>query len=252
MNLMHLRLRIDLACSASFFILLSGTFVATAFAQPTTRPAHFEKTITKTLSYDYLVWQPRDYGKGKKVPLLIMLHGSGSCGHDLSKLRDTQVLKYAATHPDFPFMVVLPQSPSEKDWWSLETLDAWLDDVMSKYDVDPDRVYLTGISMGAYGVWDWACHRPDRFAAIAPLAGEGNDDLAAELKHVPVWAFHGARDTAVSPAEEVRMVDAVNRTGGSAKLTMYPDLGHNIGTRTYSSPELYAWLLEHRRSHESR
>src|SRR5437016_6063381 len=82
--------------------------------------------------------------------------------------------------------------------------------------VKEERIYLTGVSMGAYGVWTWACHDPQRFAAIAPLAGEGNDDLAPRLKHVPVWAFHGAQDPAVAVTEEERMVKAVQRTGGDA------------------------------------
>src|SRR5439155_1465792 len=83
--------------------------------------------------------------------------------------------------------------------------DALLDHMLATYDVDPDRVYLTGLSLGAYGVWDWSVHRPHAFAAIAPIAGEGNDDWAGELKDVPVWAFHGGKDQAVSLAEEQRM-----------------------------------------------
>ena len=229
-------------------ILLIPLFLpALCMSQPTTQPAHFEKTVTKTLSYDYLVLKPRDYDKNQKVPLLIFLHGSGSCGHDLSKLNNNPIFQYAQAKSDFPFLVLVPQSPSEKDWWQLESLDAWFDDVMTRFHVDPDRVYLTGVSMGAYGVWDWACHRPQAFAAIVPVAGEGNDDLAGELKHVPVWAFHGSQDTAVSPVEEKRMVDAVNRAGGSARLTLYPDLGHGGWSRTYSNPDLYTWLLRQRR-----
>jgi len=91
-------------------------------------------------------------------------------------------------------------------------------------------------------------HRPQAFAAIAPIAGEGNDDWAGELKRVPVWAFHGAKDQAVSLAEEQRMVNAVNKKGGSAKLTIYPDAGHNAWDRAYNDPALFDWFLSHLRS----
>ena len=225
-------------------------FPTLALAQvPATQPAHFAKTITKTLEYDYLVYLPKTYSPTEKSPLIVFLHGSGECGHNLSKVAHTPVLAYAEKTPDFPFVVVVPQAHSEKEWWPTESLNAFLDHVLSTYNVDPDRVYLTGLSMGAYGVWDWACQSPDRFAAIVPFAGEGNDDLAGELKHVPVWAWHGADDKAVSPAEEVRMVNAVNRKGGSAKLTMLPNTGHGGWNKAFANPDLYSWLLQHRRYH---
>jgi predicted peptidase len=224
-----------------------------ALAQPTTQPIHsaaFQQTITKTIQYHYLVYLPKTYGHGRKVPVIILLHGSGSCGEtpeDLQKLAPGPLFRYAQSTDDFPFAIIAPQAHSELEWWPVEPLNLWLDDVMKKYDFDPDRVYLTGISMGAYGVWDWACHNPERFAAIVPMAGEGNDDLAGRLQHVPVWAFHGEKDKAVSLAEEQRMVNAVNKHGGSAKLTIYPDLGHNVWSRAMQDPALYNWLLQYRR-----
>jgi predicted peptidase len=232
--------------------LAAATRGAAPASQPTLRAETFHRTITKSIGYDYLLQLPRDYADNapKKFPLIIFLHGSGECGHDLSKVARVGLPKYAATQPSFPFIVVSPQSPSEKDWWQVESLDALLDHVLTTYRVDPDHVYLTGLSMGAYGVWDWACHRPQAFAAIAPLAGEGNDDFAADLKNVPVWAFHGAKDKAVSPAEEERMVNAVNKAGGDAKLTVYPDRGHDVWDVVYPGRELFEWFLTQKRKSE--
>jgi predicted peptidase len=211
--------------------------------------AAFHQTITKSIGYDYVVHLPPDYGeRRKRFPLIVFLHGSGECGRSLAKVEKTPVLKYARAHADeFPFIVIAPQSPSDKDWWQVESLDALLDHALASYAIDVDRVYLTGFSMGGYGTWDWACHRPRAFAAIAPIAGQGNDDWAGDLKNVPVWAFHGAKDKAVSPTEEKRMVDAVNRAGGNAKLTLYPDAGHDAWSRTYADPSFFAWLLEQKR-----
>jgi predicted peptidase len=210
--------------------------------------ASFHKAISKLIGYDFVVQKPHDYeAEGKKFPLIIFLHGSGECGRDLSKIEKHSLLKITSQQKDFPFMIIAPQMPAYDGWWSVESLDALLDHVLATYKIDSNRVYLTGISLGAYGVWDWACHRPQAFAAIVPIAGEGNDDWAGKLKNIPVWAFHGAKDKAVSPAEEQRMVDAVNKAGGNAKLTLYPDLGHNAWDRAYSDPALFKWLLEHAR-----
>ena len=162
------------------FTLMASTVLASvAFAEaqlPTTRPVEFATTITRSIGYPYLLQLPADYDvdPGRRFPLIISLHGSGECGHDLNRVATHSSLpRLAATRPAFPFIVVSPQSPSEKDWWSVESLDATLANVLATTRVETDRIYLTGISMGGYGVWDWACHRPEIFAAIAPIAGEG-------------------------------------------------------------------------------
>ena len=216
--------------------------------QPTQRSETFHRTISKQIGYDFVVQLPRDYGgAGKKYPLIIYLHGSGACGGETSKLLAAGIFKATSQREDSPFVVVAPHLPDYSGWWSVESLDAVLDHLLEKYDVDPDRVYLTGASLGAYGVWDWACHRPRAFAAIAPIAGGGNDDWADKLKHVPVWAFHGANDQAVALAEEERMVNAVKKSGGDAKLTIYPDTGHNAWDKAYRDPALFEWFLSHQR-----
>jgi predicted peptidase len=223
---------------------------------PTTR-ASYHTNITKTIGYDYLILRPRNEDAAaaaaaanasrRKFPLILYLHGSGDCGKGLDHLANRALPKIARDRADFPFVLVAPQMANYDDWWSVESLDALLDHILATEAIDPDRVYLTGISLGGYGVWDWACHRPQAFAAIAPIAGEGNDDWADQLRDVPVWAFHGAKDKAVNPAEEERMVNAVIKAGGDAKLTIYPDLGHNAWDRAYSDPALFQWFRSHRR-----
>ena len=102
--------------------------------------------------------------------------------------------------------------------------------------------------MGGYGSWALASQYPDRFAAVAPICGGGDPILARTLKDVPIWAFHGAKDSVVPVEESKRLVEAVNARGGNAKLTIYPDANHDSWTETYNNPKLYDWLLEHRRT----
>ena len=208
----------------------------------------FEKTITKTLSCKYLLFLPEGYGQKKqRWPMILFLHGAGERGDNLKLVKKHGPPKIVEKQKDFPFIVVSPQCPAE-DWWTdkTEVLINLLDDIISRYDVDTDRVYLTGLSMGGYGTWTLAAAYPDRFAAIAPICGGGKAFMAYRLKDVPVWAFHGAKDNVVPVKESEELVNAIKARGGDAKLTVYPDAGHDSWTATYNNQELYDWFLKHR------
>ena len=107
------------------------------------------------------------------------------------------------------------------------------------------RVYLIGNSMGGYGTWQLAMSVPELFAAIVPVCGGGMYWNAGRLQNVPVWAFHGGKDPTVFVEESQKMVDAVNRKGGNAKLTVYPEHKHDSWTDTFSNRAVYDWLLTH-------
>ena len=134
-----------------------------------------------------------------------------------------------------------PQTPVRG--WSPQVLVALLDKIVAEHRVDQDRIYLTGLSMGGFGTWQTAAAYPDRFAAIVPICGGGNPADGPRLKPVAAWAFHGAKDEAVPLKASEVMVEAVKTAGGDAKLTVYPDAGHNVWDRAYEDPELYAWLF---------
>jgi predicted peptidase len=237
--------------SLALLLLLVPPFAAGAQAQtPSAQQAQsFEKRITITVSGRYLLYLPKEYGqdRSKKWPMLLFLHGSGERGDDLEAVKKHGPPKLIEQGKEFPFIVVSPQCPDGEGWDS-RVLNALLDEVMKKYAVDADRVYCTGLSMGGFGTWQLAEDYPDRFAAIAPICGGGNPSKAALLKNVPVWAFHGAKDPVVPIQREQDMVDALKAAGGDVKFTIYPDAGHDAWTETYNNPELYDWLLQHRRS----
>ncbi len=208
-----------------------------------------DRKISKTVTCDYLLYLPREYGESDKPwPVMMFLHGAGERGSNLNLLKKHGPPKLVDQGKDFPFIVISPQCPAGK-WWTelLDTLTALLDEVEAAYDVDPRRVYLTGLSMGGFGSWSLACHQAERFAAIAPICGGGPWYLADRLKDTPVWAFHGAQDGVVPARLSKEMVGAVKRTGGDAKLTVYPEANHDSWTATYDNPELYRWFLCHSR-----
>ncbi len=207
----------------------------------------FVKEIRKVVSGRYLLYLPEGYaGDSRKWPLLLFLHGRGEWGRDLEKVKVHGPPKLIAAGKSFPFIVVSPQSP-EGEWWSTEMLNGLLDEMVRNYRVDEDRIYVTGLSMGGFGTWALAQRYPHRFAAIAPICGGGNPAEACAINHLPVWVFHGAKDTVVPLEYSQTMVKALERCGGKVKFTVYPEAGHDAWTETYENPELYEWLLAQKR-----
>jgi predicted peptidase len=223
----------------------SQTFSAYQFR--TTRPA-----VTKL---NYLLHLPEGYdAKASKLwPTILFLHGAGERGDELEKVLVHGPPKLAKRDPKFPFIVIAPQTPAGGRWHADELL-ALLDNVTGDHKVDPKRVYLTGLSMGGYGSWELGAAHPERFAAIAPICGGGNTidvRLARRveghpLKTLPVWAFHGAKDSVVPLSESERMIEAFKSIGNQdVKLTVYPEANHDSWTETYDNPKLYEWFLSH-------
>lgn len=206
-----------------------------------------QQPIKKTGNYNYLVFLPADYDTQEQWPTIVFLHGSGERGSNLDWVKRHGVAKIVEEQPEFPFIVVSPQCPKGREW-SVPLLSVLLDEVLATYYVDPNRVYLTGLSMGGYGTWHLATAQPYSFAAIAPVCGGGNPEEAYNLKDLPVWVFHGAQDTAVPLSESQVMVEALKACGGNVKLTVYPEAGHDSWTQTYSNQDLYDWFLQHRRA----
>ena len=215
-------------------------------AGPGQQARTFEKQITVKL--DYLLFLPEGYAKdeAKRWPLILFLHGAGERGSDVNKVKIHGPPKIVEGKKDFPFIVVSPQCP-ENAWWEPFRLLALLDAIQAAYRVDPDRVYLTGLSMGGFGTWELAGRAPQRFAAIAPICGGGNPAMVRRMKDLPTWVFHGDKDPVVPVQMSDDMVEAMKKAGAEVKYTRYEGFGHDSWTKTYENPELYDWLLSHRR-----
>jgi predicted peptidase len=211
------------------------------------QPARMEREVKLAVKANYLLYLPKDYGKdpAKKWPVILFLHGMGERGNNINLVKALGPPKIVGQR-DLPFIVVSPQCPAD-EWWQPRTVVTVLDEVLEKHAADPDRVYLTGLSMGGFGTWDTAIEFPDRFAAIAPVCGGGNRFRTPSLKNVPTWAFHGQKDTSVPVQASIEMAGTLKHLGGDVKLTVYPELGHDCWTATYDNPELYDWFLSHKR-----
>ena len=248
---MNMKLRIVSLLALGTTLAFAGSVRADDVAAGQQKPQALEKTVVKVLKVNYLLYLPKDYGKdkGKKWPLVVFLHGSGESGSDVEKVKTHGPPKLIAAGKEFPFILVSPQAPDARRGWDIETLNAMLDEVLAKYAVEQDQVYLTGLSMGGNGTWIWATANSERFAAIAPICGWGDDRIAGRrLRSMPTWVFHGTKDTTVAISESERLVESLKKAGNAeVKFTVYPEAGHDSWTVTYDNPELYTWLLSHKR-----
>jgi predicted peptidase len=207
---------------------------------------HFETEIKVRVKYDYLLFLPEGYAKSRKRwPLMLFLHGAGESGTNLLKIKKLGPPNIVDAKPDFPFILVSPQS--QGNGWNPDALNALLDDVIRDYRVDQDRVYLTGASMGGTGTWTLASAHPGKFAAIVPVSSGGETGDINKLARMPIWAFHGAKDPTVKVTRIEATVAALRAAGNDVKLTIYPDAVHDAWTQAYNTPELYQWLLEQKR-----
>ncbi len=225
----------------------------------------------QTHRYRLLMPDGFDPAGDQVYPLVLLLHGAGERGDD----NEAQLVHGAAefAHEDrqreYPCFVLAPQVPQGKRWveidWNLPSgsgqftetptpsmvgalaaVQHWLDSSR----VDPDRVYVTGISMGGYGTWYAAAQSRDLFAAAVPICGGGDPDWAKRYRGLPIWNFHGDADSAVPVVRSREIIAALQDAGQepAAIYTEYPGAGHLIWADTYARDDLFQWLFSQRRS----
>jgi predicted peptidase len=202
---------------------------------------------------NYLLHVPASYGAepDKQWPLLVFLHGSREVGRDINRVRRAILPQMMEENPDFPFIVMSPQAASQQYGWypSLQPIEAAIDELMQEYNIDPERVYITGLSMGGYGAWALMMDAPDRFAAVAPVVGGYffNPSQLCAIKDKPIWIFGAKRDRNVPLKESERIVKALNACGAQPKFTVFENADHDQGWElAYTTTELFQWLLAQR------
>ena len=188
----------------------------------------------------YLYYSPNTDGN---LPLIIYLHGAGSRGTELSQLSHAGPIGELEKGRNIPARMVAPQCCGDT-WFELfETLIDFAENTANESGVDKSRIYLTGVSMGAYAAWQLAMTKPDMFAALVPVCGGGMYWNAERLKNMPVWAFHGALDDVVYPEESIKMVYRINKSGGNAKITVFEKADHNAWDPAYALDEMWSWMF---------
>jgi predicted peptidase len=201
-----------------------------------------DTTLTRRARLGWRAWLPAGYDQGDaRWPLVLFLHGSGERGADLDAVEGNGPPRIARER-GLPLIVVAPQLP-EGELWSHDALLVLLDRVEADLRVDPMRVYLSGLSMGAFGAWELAMAAPGRFAALSVVSGGGNPVEICRLKDTPVWIGHGAKDDVIPAAWSSGMAHRLEGCGGHPRLTIDPAAGHDAWTKFYADPALWDWML---------
>ena len=180
-------------------------------------------------------------------PLIVFLHGAGERGRELQRVKAHGLPKLLEAGLAVPAIVVSPQC-DDNLVWDPHLLHALLLTLRTQLRIDPQRVTVTGMSMGGAGCWDWAMSYPEDLAGIAPVCGYGRPLRIARMRTIPVRAYHGSDDMVVLPAEQRELVGVLRDIGGEAALTIYPGVGHDSWNPAYADPGLLPWLLARRRA----
>ena len=193
--------------------------------------------------FPFVMYSPDEERDG--LALIVQLHGAGERGDGKGDLSLVDVHGFSKTikEKDFPCIFVMPQCPRDTFWAArVESIISFIKEIIDKYKINPDRIYLTGLSMGGYGTWFTAMARPDIFAAIAPVCG-GGMAWNADVLDMPIWVFHGSDDTVVSPSQSDEMVAKLKALDKDVRYSRIDGVGHGVWENAYNE-ELINWLLD--------
>ncbi|WP_235298139.1 carboxylesterase family protein [Portibacter marinus] len=222
------------------------------------------------LNYNILYPKDFDDSGSKKYPLMLFLHGAGERGSD----NEAQLIHGAQVFKDslekYPAVVIFPQCPKDSYWVDLRSegtgqgrnmkimteqgpnpalrmVMELINQTLDQSYIDKDRFYVAGLSMGGMGTIELGWRMSDQIAAAIAICGAGPSDKATEMADVPFWFIHGVDDNVVPSRYSLMMLRAMQVNGGKARITLYPETGHNSWDKAFADPEFFSWMFDKRR-----
>lgn len=249
----------------TLLLLLLGAFSMNTYAAPNFQS---RQVTVNGITMGYRVFVPDGWTSKRSWPVVLFLHGAGERGSDNAKQLQQGLPLWLAQHGEhFPAVVVIPQVPENSYWTGPAEAAAWqaLQASIAEFHGDPQRVYLTGMSMGGYGAWQMAKDHPGVFAAAAIICGgiahprpdspshvdgvpSGVDPYAwtaERLGPLPVWIFHGSDDPVIPVTGSRAMQAALQQRHLEVRYTEFPGVGHAAWEPAYQLPELWPWMFSH-------
>jgi predicted peptidase len=231
------------------FLFAAATTNSQAAAGTQQRAQVFEGQITHAFRLSYLLFLPADYDKNidTRWPLILYLHGGSLRGTDIESVRTLGLPHKLESDRTFPFIVVSPHCPAGEIWTNVEVLSALLDNIQRAYRIDPDRIYVTGHSMGGRGALYLAYRVPQRFAAVLALSPLSPITAWGEkLAKLPMWIFHGEADLVAPVADTKELARSIEAAGGHPRVDILPARDHFI-LDIYDRSDIYKWLVQQKR-----
>ena len=224
-----------------------------------------ESFVYENDTLNYRILKPLNYNPNKRYPVHLFLHGAGERGKDNSSqlTHGGKLFLKKENREKYNSWVIFPQCTKNDRWPSLSS-DQWnkiinnkitkpnkslglviklMDEFIEKKQVDKQRIYVSGLSMGGMGTFEILFRRPDMFAAATPICGNGIPQLAKlYAEKVPLWIFHGSDDNVVSPKYSLAMAKAIIEAGGSPKMTLYENTGHGSWNNAFAEKKFFKWI----------
>lgn len=223
-------------------------FLITPFTYAQTQLNGTIKTeINQKRELNYVLYVPKEVKENK--PLIIFLHGSGEKGNDIEKVKVHGPFKYLKNH-EIDAFVLAPQCP-ENEYWNSEALYNLILKIQKENKIDSNRIYLTGLSMGAWGAWNLAFAHPEVFAALVPIAGFVDRIPMIEnckIKAIPTRIFHGLLDDVVDVNYSISIYKKLQKCNPDVQLTIFDDANHDSWTRVYDNKDTYEWMLKQKKN----
>lgn len=221
-------------------------------------------------SLKYRLLRPETEKPGEKYPLVLFLHGAGERGNDNQKqlVHGGQMWLNPVNRAEHPAFVLFPQCPTE-DYWAyhsrpksfvpgempqsqeatpiFSTLMQLLDTYLAMPQVDKDRIYVMGLSMGGMGTFDLAIRYPEVFAAAVPICGTVNPERLSAAKDVKFRIYHGDADNIVPVEGSRQAYKALKAAGADVKYIEFPGVNHGSWTPAFNDLELMDWLFSQKK-----
>jgi poly(3-hydroxybutyrate) depolymerase len=224
-------------------VALGLVFLKTHAQTPSGQVVTFKSAKFQDRKLTFLLYKPASYKPTDRIPLLVYLHGSGSVGTDIEKVKEQGIAKLIEEGTKIPYLVVVPQLPPDmNNRWDPEFVNEFFKHIFFYYKIDRSRVYLTGYSMGGTGVWDYTTAFPKNITCAVPISGWGDKEKVCNMKDVPTWAFHGSKDVTVNPQGSRNLAAQLKYCNGNVALTEFPEGDHDIWRQAYNYPGLMSWI----------
>lgn len=207
----------------------------------------FNTQVTTSHELGYALHSPQKSKTPK--PLIVFLHGSGEKGTDIELVKVHGPFKYLKTN-ELDAFVLAPQCRLN-DYWHSGSLYKLIQKIVSENNIDASRIYLTGLSMGAWGAWNLAFAHPEMFACLVPIGGYVDRVPMVEnckIKDIPTRIFHGLMDDVVSPEYSIGIYKKLKPCHADLELTIFDDANHDSWTRVYDNPEIYQWMFKQQKN----
>jgi len=208
-------------------------------------------TIFNDMQFQYVIYLPLNFSPEQRYPFILFLHGAGERGNDNIKPAQVGLIPAAQQNPTFyPAIITIPQIPNGMDWGPKDGLKiamSALEETLTEFktQIELDRLYLTGLSMGGYGTFTLASLFPKKFAAIAPICAPYTcNERTNKILSIPMWVFHGANDDIVDVIYSRDIVDFLKKSGANeVKYTEYEGVDHKSWERAYREKDFVDWLF---------